>query len=159
MVATEDPKAAITALGNEIGRLRVLRGWSRIQLVHRLWKEFTDVEDNKIAVSEDWLERLENGRVIKVPRYIIDALCRTLECSSWERSRVLLLADRSILWKRGTPPDTVATLLTYVMGNIYEEAHIFLMNALEQRAVEEISELERLEIVNTALRLIMKEHS
>jgi len=86
MATDGTPEAAAKRCGEEIARLRTCRRWSRAQLVIRLYDELATDDPNYDSISETWLARLENGRMVKVPRQTIEALCRALRCTSRERA-------------------------------------------------------------------------
>ena len=97
MATDGTPEPAAKRCGEAIARLRTLRRWSRAQLVIRLYDELAPEDPNYNSISETWLARLENGRMVKVPRLTVEALCRALRCTAQERATVLLHADRSVL--------------------------------------------------------------
>src|SRR5258708_33898798 len=78
--------------GDAIARLRTMRRWSRAQLVIRLYDELSPDDPNYGSISETWLARLENGRMVKAPRGPIEALPRALRASPQEHAPLLLVA-------------------------------------------------------------------
>ena len=81
MATDGTPEPAAKRCGEAIARLRTLRRWSRAQLVIRLYDELAPEDPNYNSISETWLARLENGRMVKVPRLTVEALCRALRCT------------------------------------------------------------------------------
>lgn len=160
MAADGTPEPAAKRCGEAIARLRTLRRWSRAQLVVRLYNEITPDDPCYESISETWLARLENGRMVKVPRQTIEALCRALRCTSQERSWVLLCADRSVLAEADAEPTPVAELLTYAMERLYSEAHEALALMIGQRDAVTLNEQELLEVTAAALEtLLARQHA
>jgi transcriptional regulator with XRE-family HTH domain len=155
MAADGTPEPAAKRCGEAIARIRTLRRWSRAQLVVRLYNEITSEDPSYESISETWLARLENGRMVKVPRQTIEALCRALRCSPQERAWVLLCADRSVLAAHDAEPNPVAELLTYTMERLYSEAHEALAAMMAQREVGALDEQEMLEVTAAALETML----
>ena len=155
MATDGTPEMAAKRCGEAIARLRTARRWSRAQLVIRLYDEISPDDPNYESISETWLARLENGRMVKVPRQTIEALCRALRCSAQARAWVLLSADRNVLAEDITEPCAVAELLTYVMDRLYSETHEALRSLLGQRDVAELDDLEQYELAQSALDLLI----
>lgn len=143
--------------GEEIKRLREVRGWTRWQLATKLLYAMQDDDPSHDAVSETWLARLENGRMVKIGRTTLDAFCRALDCTSEERARLLLQSDRSVFRDHPNGPDPVAEALNYIMDQVYTEAYQVLDDALQQRHVHELDKTELLELVAKALRLVSRQ--
>ncbi|HLZ22695.1 MAG TPA: helix-turn-helix transcriptional regulator [Ktedonobacterales bacterium] len=155
MAADGTPEPAAKRCGEAIARIRTLRRWSRAQLVVRLYNEITPDDPSYESISETWLARLENGRMVKVPRQTIEALCRALRCTAQERSWVLLCADRSVLAEHDATPNPVAELLTYTMERLYAEAHEALAAMMAERAALALDEREMLEVTAAALETLL----
>ncbi|HKV83076.1 MAG TPA: helix-turn-helix transcriptional regulator [Ktedonobacterales bacterium] len=155
MATDGTPELAAKRCGEAIARLRTARRWSRAQLVIRLYDEITPDDPNYESISETWLARLENGRMVKVPRQTIEALCRALRCSSQERAWVLLCADRNVLADDINEPCAIAELLTYVVDRLYAETHEALRSLLGQRDVADLDDLEQYELAQSALDLLI----
>ncbi|HEX6820257.1 MAG TPA: helix-turn-helix transcriptional regulator [Ktedonobacterales bacterium] len=155
MATDGTPELAAKRCGEAIARLRTMRRWSRAQLVIRLFDEIAPDDPNYDSISETWLARLENGRMVKVPRQTVEALCRALRCSAHERAWVLLSADRNVLADDISEPCAVAELLTYVMDRLYAETHEALRSLLGQRDVSELDDLEQYELAQSALDLLI----
>ena len=64
MATDGTPEFAAKRCGEAIARLRTLRGWSRAQLIIRLYNELPPEDPNYDSISETWLARLENGRMV-----------------------------------------------------------------------------------------------
>jgi transcriptional regulator with XRE-family HTH domain len=155
MATDGTPELAAKRCGEAIARLRTTRRWSRAQLVIRLYDEITPDDPNYESISETWLARLENGRMVKVPRQTIEALCRALRCSSHERAWVLLCADRNVLADDINEPCAIAELLTYVVDRLYSETHEAMRSLLGQRDVGDLDDLEQYELAQSALDLLI----
>lgn len=155
MAADGTPEPAAKRCGEAIARLRTLRRWSRAQLVVRLYNEISPDDPNYDSISETWLARLENGRMVKVPRQTIEALCRALRCNPQERAWVLLCADRSVVATRDEEPSPVAELLTYAMERLYAEAHESLAAMIGSRAADALDEQELFELTAAALETVL----
>lgn len=155
MASDGTPEVAAKRCGDAIARLRTQRRWSRAQLVIRLYDELTPDDPNYESISETWLARLENGRMVKVPRQTIEALCRALRCTRRERAWVLLHADRNVLAADCAEPTAAAELLTYAMERLYTEAHDLLTALLGQRDPSQLNQHELYEVMATALELAM----
>jgi len=154
MATDGTPEPAAKRCGEAIARMRTLRRWSRAQLVIRLYDELAPDDPNYNSISETWLARLENGRMVKVPRQTIEALCRALRCTAQERATVLLHADRSVLAEHGSTPDTTAEALTYIMDRLYHETYDVFKAMIGQRSSAMLDEAELLEMTATALDLL-----
>lgn len=152
MATDGTPELSAKRCGEAIARLRTQRRWSRAQLVIRLYSELSPDDPSYDSVSETWLARLENGRMVKVPRQTVEALCRALRCSAQERAHVLLYADRNVLAEADTEPTLAAEALTYAMDRLYAEARDVLTDLLGQRSTTAaLDELELLEATAAAL--------
>lgn len=158
MAADGTPEPAAKRCGEAIARLRTLRRWSRAQVVVRLYNEISPEDPSYESISETWLARLENGRMVKVPRQTIEALCRAMRCTPQERSWVLLCADRSVLAEPDAEPSAVAELLTYTMERLYSEAHEALAAMMGHREAVALEEQEMLEVTAAALETLLARH-
>ena len=154
MATDGTPEPAAKRCGEAIARLRTLRRWSRAQLVIRLYDELAPDDPNYNSISETWLARLENGRMVKVPRQTVEALCRALRCTAQQRSTVLLYADRSVLAQHDCDPDAIAEVLTYVMDRLYHETFDVLASMMADRSCAALDEAELLHMTATALDLL-----
>ncbi len=154
MASDGTPELAAIRCGEAIARLRTLRGWTRTQLLTRLLRELSPSDPYYESVSETWLARLENGRMVKVPRATVEALCRALRCTSRERSWVLLHADRNVLAAANestAAPSPAAEALTFVMERLYAETSEHLNTVLSARETADLGELELFELAAAAL--------
>lgn len=151
MATDGTPEMAAKRCGEAIARLRTSRRWSRAQLVIRLYDQLTPDDPNYESISETWLARLENGRMVKVPRQTVEALCRALRCTPQERAWVLLSADRNVLADDISEPTPVAELLTYVMERLYAEASDTLDRLVGERDVTVLDDTELFELTQSAL--------
>lgn len=156
MATDGTPEVAAKRCGEAIARLRTQRRWSRAQLVIRLYSELSPDDPSYESISETWLARLENGRMVKVPRPTVEALCRALRCAPRERARVLLYADRNVLTEADAEPTPAAEALTYAMDRLYAEARDLLMSLLPPGQPCALDELELLEATATALDLVIE---
>ncbi|MGO8949132.1 MAG: helix-turn-helix domain-containing protein [Ktedonobacterales bacterium] len=154
MATDGTPEPAAKRCGEAIARLRTLRRWSRAQLVIRLYDELAPDDPSYNSISETWLARLENGRMVKVPRQTVEALCRALRCTPQERSTVLLYADRSVLARHDSDPDAIAEVLTYVLDRLYHEASDVFAAMIGERPSTTLDETELLQMTATALDLL-----
>jgi transcriptional regulator with XRE-family HTH domain len=151
MASDGTPERAAIRCGEAIARLRTKRRWTRTQLLTRLLREMTPTDPYYESASETWLARLENGRMVKVPRATVEALCRALRCSPRERAWVLLHADRNVLADTAGAPTPAAELLTFVVERLYVETGDSLNALLTAREATASSELELFEIAAAAL--------
>jgi transcriptional regulator with XRE-family HTH domain len=149
---------AVKQCGEEIARLRSARGWSRARLVVRLLRELESDEELCEGLSEAWLARLENGRMVKLPRPTLEALCRALACTERERARLLLLADRNVLCHASAGPDPAAEVLTYAMSQLHDEAGALLQTLIGQRRTADLTDAEVLELVLRAVQIVAQQH-
>jgi transcriptional regulator with XRE-family HTH domain len=155
MATDGTPEPAAKRCGEAIARLRTTRRWSRAQMIIRLFDELAPDDPNYNSISETWLARLENGRMVKVPRQTVEAICRALRCTPRERAMVLLHADRSVLTDHEHEPTVTGELLSYVMDRVHAEASDVLDSLAGRRELDEIDELELLEMTATALDLLI----
>lgn len=153
------PENSTQHLGEQIARLRTKRHWSRAKLLVHLYNELDSDDRSFNTISESWLTRLENGRVVKVPRTTIEALCRALQCTPQERANILLHADRNVLSIPNGNVDNVAELLNYTVHIIHKEASDILRNLIADRPVIELDEAEILELASQALALALSAHN
>lgn len=154
MATDGTPEPAAKRCGEAIARLRTARRWSRAQFLIRLFDELSPDDPNYDSISETWLARLENGRMVKVPRQTIEALCRALRCTPQERAWVLLHADRSLFTDHDHEPTPAGELLTYVMDQLYTEAREVLNGLVGQRPASELDEAELLDVTAAALDVL-----
>jgi transcriptional regulator with XRE-family HTH domain len=159
MATDGTPEPAAKRCGEAIARLRTLRRWSRAQLVIRLYDELAPEDPNYNSISETWLARLENGRMVKVSRLTVEALCRALRCSPQERATVLLHADRSVLAEHNSTPDAAAEALTYIMDRLYHETYDVFKAMIGQRPIALLGEVELLQMTATALDVLAARQS
>ncbi|MFI5273039.1 MAG: helix-turn-helix domain-containing protein [Ktedonobacterales bacterium] len=155
MATDGTPEPAAKRCGEAIARLRTARRWSRAQFVIRLFDELAADDPNYNSISETWLARLENGRMVKVPRQTVDAICRALRCTPQERALVLVHADRSVLTDHTHKPTVTGELLTFVMDRLHTEARDVLETLAGHGDVTTLDELEMLEMAATALDLLI----
>jgi transcriptional regulator with XRE-family HTH domain len=153
MAADGTPEPAAQRCGAAVARLRTLRNLSRAQLIARLYDEIDPADHTYERISVTWLARLENGRIVKVARPTVEALCRALGCTPRERAWLLLHADRNVLAGAGDQPTQTAELLTYVIDQLHREAREILAALLGPRRACALSELELLELAATALEI------
>lgn len=158
MATDGTPEFAAKRCGEAIARLRTLRGWSRAQLIIRLYNELPPEDPNYDSISETWLARLENGRMVKVQRQTVEALCRALRCSPQERAWVLLYADRNVLVDAECAPTPAAEALTFVMDRLYAEAGDLLTAMVSQQPGIAQDELSLLEATAAALEYVIEHH-
>ena len=152
MATDGTPEPAAKRCGEAIARLRTARRWSRAHLVIRLYDELTPDDPSYDSISETWLARLENGRMVKVPRQTVEALCRALRCTPRERAHVLLHADRCALAEADSAPTPPSELLAYVMERLYSEAYEVLNGLLQQHpALDDLDDSELFEMTASAL--------
>jgi len=156
MATDGTPEFAAKRCGEAIARLRTLRGWSRAQLIIRLYNELPPEDPNYDSISETWLARLENGRMVKVQRQTVEALCRALRCSPQERAWVLLYADRNVLVDAESAPTPAAEALTFVMDRLYAEAGDLLTAMVSQQPGIAQDELSLLEATAAALEYVIE---
>jgi hypothetical protein len=100
-----------------------------------------------------WLARLENGRIVKVARPTLEALCRALCCTPRERAWLLLHADRNVLASASDAPTQTAELLTYAMDQLQRDAGEMLAARLGSRQASALDPIELLELAAAALEL------
>lgn len=93
--------------------------------------------------------------MVKVPRSIIEGLCRALECTPQEEAHLLLHADRSPVGHTSEEPSEVAEMVNFVMMQTYREAENILKALLHERRARELTENEMFVIVSTALELVI----
>jgi len=152
MAADGTPEPAIRRCGAAIARLRTLRGWSRAKLIARLYDQIDPTAPVYDRISVAWLARLEQGRVVKLPRAMLDALCRALECTPHERIQLLLLADRNALGSADSAPTPAALAIAYTAAQLYDEAHATMSELIGSRSLDAIGDLDLLEIAAASLQ-------
>ena len=152
MAADGTPEPAIRRCGAAIARLRTLRGWSRAKLITRLYDQIDPTAAIYDHISVAWLARLEQGRVVKLPRVMLDALCRALECTPHERIQLLLLADRNALDCADRAPAPAALAIAYIAAQLYDEAHATISEWIGSRSLDAIGDLDLLEIAAASLQ-------
>jgi len=139
------PEQSTQRLGEQIARLRTSKGLSRARMVKRL------PDDCKI--TEPWLKRLEEGKVVKVSRDDLEALSDALRCTPRERNRLFLYADRSPF----SEPSLGKELLMYSIGQLYCGASEILESLAHSNGAENLNDDEFEEIVLTALEAVLAE--
>lgn len=151
------PEVATQRLGSEIARLRNQRAWSRSHLVLRLMRMVDENDPLADMISESWLKRLEDGRIVKVSRHMLELLCQALDCTDEERVWLLLCADRNPLASENGPPNRVAMLLNYTIHLLHRDAADLLENILQQYNIDDLSEQDLLAIVHTAIEVMTRQ--
>jgi transcriptional regulator with XRE-family HTH domain len=157
MAADGTPEPAIRRCGAAIARLRTLRGWSRAKLIARIYDQIDPTDPGYDRISIAWLARLEQGRIVKLPRALLDALCRALECTPHERAGLLLLADRNALGCPGCAPTAAAHVLAYAAARLHDGAHATIAELIGSRSLDTLSDRELLEIVAASLQELLKQ--
>lgn len=151
-------RSEVPAFGEEIARIRTQRGWSRSTLIKKLYRVLNDGDDNTDKdYSEAWLSRLENGEIVKISRHIVVGLVHALQCDPREHARLLLLADKNILFGMDTLATGVVEVFNYQMMTIYEKAAGFLVDLIANRRVSALQDDELREIFLTALEMVVNE--
>jgi transcriptional regulator with XRE-family HTH domain len=145
------PEPAARRCGAAVARLRTLRNLSRAQLVARLYDQLDPADPTSERISVSWLARLENGRIVKVARPTVEALCRALGCTPRQRAWLLLQADRNVLASTHDELLETAELLTYAIDHLHREVPEILATLLGSRRACALDELEILKLAATAL--------
>jgi transcriptional regulator with XRE-family HTH domain len=148
MAADGTPEPAALRCGAAVARLRTLHNLSRAQLIARLCDQIDPADEH---ISMAWLARLENGRIVKVARSVIEALCRALGCTPRQRAWLLLQADRNVLASADDQPSETTELLTYAIDQLRRDAPDTLAALLGSRRACALDELEVLELTAAAL--------
>jgi transcriptional regulator with XRE-family HTH domain len=158
MGADGRPEPAAQRCGAAVARLRTLRNLSRAQLVARLYDEIDPVDLTNEHISVTWLTRLESGRIVKVARPTLEALCRALRCTHRERAWLLLRADRNVLAASDEPTE-VAELLTHAVDQLHRTSQETMATMLGKRRARTLSDREILEITAAALQDVLAQHT
>jgi transcriptional regulator with XRE-family HTH domain len=153
MAADGTPEPAALRCGAAVARLRTLRNLSRAQLLARLYDQIDPADPTYERISPSWLARLENGRIVKVARPTVEALCRALGCTPRERAWLLLQADRNVLASPGGGPSQIAELLTYAIDQLQRDTPAILASVLGSRRACALSDLEILELAARSLEI------
>jgi transcriptional regulator with XRE-family HTH domain len=160
------PEVAAQRFGEIVARLRTRRGWSRPRLVAQIYRVAEETKTEIDFVSEAWLARLEAGRMVKVPRVMVEVLCRALKCTLQERVELLVSADRNVLSDTEGTASRTAQVLNYLMVRLFQDAeglyqHVedLLTPLLHNRQLSQISDEDLEVIVYTVLAAIIDEHS
>jgi hypothetical protein len=149
------PEIAAKRFGDQVERTRRSKGLRPTELVERLYKEIDPNDPILVGINENWLKRLEAGRIVKIPRRLVDAMCRALDCNRQERARILLHADRNILGGH-EKPSAVAELLNYLLDLLSEEPGFF-SELLVQWQRTKLTDLEMLELLLSAVGLMIED--
>jgi transcriptional regulator with XRE-family HTH domain len=157
MAADGTPEPAIRRSGAAIARLRTLRGWSRAKLIAHLYDQIDPADPVHDRISIAWLARLEQGRIVKLPRTMLDALCRALECTPHERIGLLLLADRNVLGYANDAPSAAAHVLAYAAARLHDDAHATISERIGSRPLDAMDDLDMLEIAAASLQELLKQ--
>jgi transcriptional regulator with XRE-family HTH domain len=155
MAADGTPEPAIRCCGAAIARLRTLRGWSRAKLIARLYDQIDPTAPVYDRISIAWLARLEQGRVVKLSRAMLDALCCALECTPYESIQLLLLADRNVLGCADHAPTPAMLAITYLTAQLYDQEHATISELIGSRSLDAIGDLGLLEIVAASLQKLI----
>ena len=87
------PKHPFQKCGMYLGVLRVRKGLSRKQLISKLIDKLNADDPFRGKISESLLKRVEVGQVVKLNRKMVEAFVLALNCTSFERFDLLVLAD------------------------------------------------------------------
>jgi transcriptional regulator with XRE-family HTH domain len=150
MASDGTPELCAIRCGEAVARIRTTRGWTRLQLLTRLASEIDPADPCVPAMSETWLARLENGRMVKIPRSTIEALCRALRCTVRERAWILLQADRNALAERDEA-DPAAEAMVYIAAQLYAESQHVVEALVGRRDPVTLDDDELLEIASIML--------
>jgi transcriptional regulator with XRE-family HTH domain len=153
MAADGTPEPAALRCGAAVARLRTLRNLSRAQLLARLYDQIDPADQTYERISLSWLARLENGRIVKVARPTVEALCRALGCTPRERAWLLLQADRNVLASPGGEPSQIAELLTYAIDQLQRDMPAIQASVLGSRRACALSDIEILEAAARSLEI------
>jgi transcriptional regulator with XRE-family HTH domain len=142
-------------LGHIIASLRNKRNLSRAKLISRV---LPLLEDTPFAetMSEAWLKRLESGEVVKIPTYVIHALCQALKCSDREYSDVLLVAGRNVLSDDGEDFQKVNRLLNYFVYSFKEDGFKVLSDLLEKDNLSDLDDKDIYVLVRDTIDMVLK---
>jgi transcriptional regulator with XRE-family HTH domain len=158
MASDGTPEPAALRCGAAVARLRTLRNLSRAQLLARLYDQIDPADPTSERISVSWLARLENGRIVKVARPTIEALCRALGCTPRQRAWLLLQADRNVLSSTHDAPIATAEILTYAIEQLQREVPEILATLLGSRQACALDDLEILQLAATALNIAIARH-
>src|SRR5688572_23047085 len=81
--------------GEQVARIRTLRGWSRALFVKHMDALVEERFLVNESVSEGLVRTVEEGRKATISRALLELLAEALKCTPSERLNLLLAADRN----------------------------------------------------------------
>jgi len=103
------------------------------------------------------MARLENGRMVKVSRQVIEAICQALDCTADQRARLLACADRNVLADKDGQVNSVAEVILRIGAHMYDNATVVAMihALLADRHASMLEEAELNEILSEIVKIIV----
>lgn len=144
-------------LGDYIGRLRIRRGLSQSDVIHRLYDRLGDNAPEDGKLSETWYKRIEQGRTVKVSRATIAALAEVLCTTLQEHANIWLAADRNIVLSDSAAPSTADEILNLAGHILSTDAKELLTSLLGDRRLATLNRQEVLVIIRDVIDIILQE--
>jgi hypothetical protein len=155
------PELATKRCGELIACLRAKRRWSRPHLVRKLL-EVIDADDPLWnTISDAWLARLEGGHIVKLSRQTIEMICLALNCTKFERLRVLSYADRNILADVRGLSDDSSDLILIVMDYIHNHPNTMYIveKVLNNRSIPDITHDDLIRFISLIYKGVKSENT
>lgn len=143
--------------GEAVARLRTKREWSRAKLIARLLDEIDQDDPDYGSISETWLSRLENGKMVKLTRGTVEAVSTALGCSTDEKAHLLLCADRNVLVRGDDKQRIAREMLNHYFLQIRDDALKILTELVDDRRAHMLTAHEKEEATGTALEMVIRE--
>lgn len=141
--------------GNEVLKMRTAKGLTRTQLIKRISDRLGYDHPLYDTVTEGWLARLEQGRLVRLPHELIITVCDALCCTLQERVNILISGGRNVFSPEEEPSE-LEKMLAYVMAELGVSGNIVLGGLLKNRPAASLSTDEMMLMVATTLKVLIE---
>lgn len=143
--------------GHMVRRFRKARSMTLNDVADKIMEIMRFSENHKYndKYDDNWVRRVEMGKVKFLSDFMIDLLFRALDCTQWERTTLLVIANRVEL---ETQPDAVNNALIgfyYIMPDVFPQFDIMLRKIAGAQDIGAITDAERRVLLLTAMKLVI----
>lgn len=150
------PEQSLVRFGEEVAKDRTRHLWGRARLANEILRYLPSHDRLWKSCGESYIKRLETGRVVKITRVQLEAICSALECTPERRAELLLYADRNVVANGNELPSPAAHVYNVVIERRFRQMESILAALLEDRRRDKLSHEEMEEFVDDAWDLVRK---
>jgi transcriptional regulator with XRE-family HTH domain len=155
MAADGTPDQCTMMCGPLIARLRVQKELSQTDLVQRIlyhW-QYSDCRDK---VTESWLRRVEQGRIVRISRLALEIICDVLQCTDTQRIEILVTADRNVLNDTEGLSSRLSQKLNLLVYHFEKEVNSLFQGSIGKINIDNIDDDDLDEIIQVAAQVVLK---